>query len=71
MFSIQLSHAGESILPTSLIIAASVVTQGRRELIGDWNTRGSKRSLQPLDMIAVICKKISTLKMHIMLGDQL
>jgi hypothetical protein len=71
MISVWLSHAGELILPTSLIIAASVVTQGRRELIGDWNMVGSKRSLQPLGMIAVICKKISALKMHIMLGDQL
>jgi hypothetical protein len=71
MISVWLSHAGELILPTSLSIAASVVTQGRRELIGDWNTHGSKISLQPLDMIAVICKKISGLKMHIMLGDQL
>jgi hypothetical protein len=59
------------ILPTSFIIAASVVTQGRRELIGEWNTRGSKISLQLLDMVAVICKKISGPKMHIMLGDQL
>jgi len=56
------------ILPTSLIIAASVVKQGRTELISDWNLCGSKGSLQPLDIGAVICKKISGLKMHIILG---
>jgi hypothetical protein len=56
------------IMPTSLIIAASVVTQGRKKLICDWNPCGSKRSLQPLDMVAVICKNISGLKMHIILG---
>jgi hypothetical protein len=68
MISVWLSHAGEQILPTSLIIAASVVTQDRTELIGDWNPCGNNRSLQPLDMVAVIYQKISGLKMNIMLG---